>query len=387
MISGSVSVSDTTAWSDELPAGATAPAGFKGAVPVVSCGKVVLSSDAGHAYIRNGAATTAKTWGFNAPAAVPPNSSMMCLVSAMRSAIIVPYVLHGAFTLASGSQVERQHRRHLQRLQLPRPERDPDHLRSAPSGSTTISRPLTPMPSISGAVTLASDRRRSLLLGRCGDRRDWPPAGARDVIVAPTCAWTHPHSPPTSRRAGAGWPHRARRRAAENLAQGARPEPGGAGRSVRPPATGGIDRLDQARRDRQGGAVPHRAPPGHHLRRRRRAPGADAGGAGRRGARRAAVVAAAGRAGTERALRDPAACRTGRRAGGRQRSAARHRRLARQFGGQAQAPDGAQVVAVFGLPQAYRSDAERAMRCAIELGRRAGGARRARHGAAAGALG
>ncbi len=43
--------------------------------------------------------------------------------------------------------------------------------------------------------------------------------------------------------------------------------------------------------------------------------------------------------------------------------------LARQFGGQAQAPDGEQVVAVFGLPQAFRSDAERAMRCAIELAR------------------
>ena len=43
--------------------------------------------------------------------------------------------------------------------------------------------------------------------------------------------------------------------------------------------------------------------------------------------------------------------------------------IARQFGGRAQAPDGAQVAAVFGLPQAYRSDAERAMRCAIALGR------------------
>jgi tetratricopeptide (TPR) repeat protein/transcriptional regulator with XRE-family HTH domain len=43
--------------------------------------------------------------------------------------------------------------------------------------------------------------------------------------------------------------------------------------------------------------------------------------------------------------------------------------LARQFGGHVQAPLGAQVVAVFGLPQSYRSDAERAMRCAIALGR------------------
>ncbi|MDL2356124.1 MAG: AAA family ATPase, partial [Pseudomonadota bacterium] len=43
--------------------------------------------------------------------------------------------------------------------------------------------------------------------------------------------------------------------------------------------------------------------------------------------------------------------------------------LARQFGGQALAPDGAQMVAVFGLPQAFRSDAERALRCALALGR------------------
>jgi predicted ATPase/transcriptional regulator with XRE-family HTH domain len=42
--------------------------------------------------------------------------------------------------------------------------------------------------------------------------------------------------------------------------------------------------------------------------------------------------------------------------------------LARQFGGHAQPSDGARVVAVFGLPRAYRSDAERAMRCAIALG-------------------
>lgn len=43
--------------------------------------------------------------------------------------------------------------------------------------------------------------------------------------------------------------------------------------------------------------------------------------------------------------------------------------IARQFGGLPQAPDQAQVAVVFGLPQAYRSDSERAMRCAIELGR------------------
>jgi transcriptional regulator with XRE-family HTH domain len=43
--------------------------------------------------------------------------------------------------------------------------------------------------------------------------------------------------------------------------------------------------------------------------------------------------------------------------------------VAHQFGGHARAADGARAVAVFGLPQAYLSDAERAMRCALELGR------------------
>jgi tetratricopeptide (TPR) repeat protein/transcriptional regulator with XRE-family HTH domain len=40
-----------------------------------------------------------------------------------------------------------------------------------------------------------------------------------------------------------------------------------------------------------------------------------------------------------------------------------------QFGGRVEAVTGSQVWAVFGLPQAYRSDAERAVRCALELNR------------------
>ena len=41
----------------------------------------------------------------------------------------------------------------------------------------------------------------------------------------------------------------------------------------------------------------------------------------------------------------------------------------RQFGGQRETTDGNLVLASFGLPQAYRSDAERALRCAIALSR------------------
>jgi hypothetical protein len=153
MISGSVSVSDTTAWSDTLVEAALAPRGFKGAVPVLSSGRVVLSSDASHEYLRNGAATTAKTWGFNAPAAVPPNSAMMCLVSAMRSTITVPYTLYGAVTLASGCQVNGSiagsySGSNCHDLSVTLTTYDP-----SPAGSHTISRPLTPMPSISGSTT------------------------------------------------------------------------------------------------------------------------------------------------------------------------------------------------------------------------------------------
>ncbi|UGQ46848.1 ATP-binding protein [Massilia endophytica] len=40
-----------------------------------------------------------------------------------------------------------------------------------------------------------------------------------------------------------------------------------------------------------------------------------------------------------------------------------------QFGGRMETPEGSTLRAVFGLPQAYRSDAERCMRCALELHR------------------
>jgi transcriptional regulator with XRE-family HTH domain/tetratricopeptide (TPR) repeat protein len=43
--------------------------------------------------------------------------------------------------------------------------------------------------------------------------------------------------------------------------------------------------------------------------------------------------------------------------------------LVQRFGGRVEAPEADRVVAVFGLPQAYRSDAERSMRCALELSR------------------
>lgn len=116
----------------------------------MSGAKVALSADAGHFYIRNGAATTAKTWGFNAPAAAPPHSSMMCLEVAIRSAVVVPYTLSGGFTLASGKQVAgtvcgSYTGSNCHDLSVTLTTYDPN-----PAGSTTISRPLTLIPTIGG---------------------------------------------------------------------------------------------------------------------------------------------------------------------------------------------------------------------------------------------
>jgi hypothetical protein len=120
---------------------------------VVHAGKIVLSNCGGHSYIRNGAATTAKTWGFSAPAAVPPRSSLTCLVSATRSTLRVPYRLSGSFTLASGRQVAgaiggMYSGANCHDLCVVLTTYD-----AAPAGNYTISRPLKPLPAMVGPAT------------------------------------------------------------------------------------------------------------------------------------------------------------------------------------------------------------------------------------------
>ncbi len=105
-ISGSVSVGDSASWSDRLAINVGVSASFSGPVPVMSGRKVTMSADSGHHFLRNGGTTAARNWGFNAPAAVPPNSAMTCVVAAVRSTVIVPYTLSGSFTLASGTRVD-----------------------------------------------------------------------------------------------------------------------------------------------------------------------------------------------------------------------------------------------------------------------------------------
>jgi hypothetical protein len=159
MISGSVTVSDSAAWSDVLDLDSAAPAGFKGAVPVVAGTRVQLSPDSHHLYLRNGAATTAKTWGFNAPATVPAESSMMCLVTATRSTVVVPYTLRGVFSLRSGVRVHGSVNgtytgSNSHDLSVTLTTYDP-----CPEYCSTVSRPLTPMPSIVGPTVVEHDPR------------------------------------------------------------------------------------------------------------------------------------------------------------------------------------------------------------------------------------
>ncbi|TFW17586.1 hypothetical protein E4L96_14200 [Massilia arenosa] len=153
LITGSVTVSDTAGWQDELGSAAACSLEIKSRIPIMVDGKVILTAEAAHPFTRNGATTTAKTWGFNAPAAVQANSSMMCLVSAMRTTITVPYTMSGLFTLESGVQVSGTiggtytgANCHDLAVTLTTFDLGPDE-------SYSVTRPLSPMPLIIGPST------------------------------------------------------------------------------------------------------------------------------------------------------------------------------------------------------------------------------------------
>lgn len=154
-ISGSVTVADNVSWCDELKLSSPSPAaaGIKGPVPMVTRERVVLSSEAGYVYQRNSAASVSKTWGFTAPASVPPQSSMMCLVSAVRTTVQVPYTLTGMFTLKSGARVHGSiggtyTGSNSHDLSVTMSTYDAD-----PARAHTVRRPLQPLPSIVGPAT------------------------------------------------------------------------------------------------------------------------------------------------------------------------------------------------------------------------------------------
>jgi hypothetical protein len=104
-ISGSKSVSETSGWSDSLGVKVGAKTSFKTGIPCVAEGKVEVSMEVSNTFTWNGSTTTTKTWGFNTPVSVPPNTVIICIVSATISTIAVPYTLTGTIKLKSGTKM------------------------------------------------------------------------------------------------------------------------------------------------------------------------------------------------------------------------------------------------------------------------------------------
>lgn len=105
-ITGSVSVSETSGWSDTLGFKVGVSTSFKTGVPFIAEGKVTVSVEVSNTYTWNNSTTTTKTWGFNTPVSVPANSSVSAVVSASRSTIVVPYAQIVILEFKSGVKVK-----------------------------------------------------------------------------------------------------------------------------------------------------------------------------------------------------------------------------------------------------------------------------------------
>jgi hypothetical protein len=101
-ITGSISVSETSGWSDTLGFKVGVSTSFKTGVPCIAEGKVTVSVEMSNTYTWNGSTTNTKTWGFSTPVSVPAHSKMSAVVSAHRSTIVVPYSQIAIFEFASG---------------------------------------------------------------------------------------------------------------------------------------------------------------------------------------------------------------------------------------------------------------------------------------------
>ena len=104
-ISGSVSISETSGWSDSLGFKIGVKTSFNTGIPYVADGKVDVSAEISNTYTWNGSTTKTKTWGFNSPVTVPPYTVINAIVSATVSTIAVPYTLKGTFVHESGARV------------------------------------------------------------------------------------------------------------------------------------------------------------------------------------------------------------------------------------------------------------------------------------------
>lgn len=103
-IASSVTVTETSSWSDSLAIRHGAHTTFTPGIPVVDGDDVVLA-EAGTTYIWNGASAATKNWCFSTPVTVAPTMSVRAVISATYSTISVPYILVGRLRFESGAQV------------------------------------------------------------------------------------------------------------------------------------------------------------------------------------------------------------------------------------------------------------------------------------------
>lgn len=104
-LAGSVTVTETSGWTDAFAVRHGGVTRFIPGIPIVAGDEVVMAAAADMGYIWNGASTTTKDWDYRTEVSVPAGVALRAVVSATYSTIAVPYTLIGRLTFESGVQV------------------------------------------------------------------------------------------------------------------------------------------------------------------------------------------------------------------------------------------------------------------------------------------
>ncbi|GLU34031.1 ETX/MTX2 family pore-forming toxin [Trinickia caryophylli] len=105
-LTGSVSASETSGWSDSFGFKIGLKTSFKTGVPCIADGKVEMSVELSNTYTWNGSNTNTKSWGFSTPIQVPANTALSAIISACRSTIVVPYTQIAILEFYSGAKTK-----------------------------------------------------------------------------------------------------------------------------------------------------------------------------------------------------------------------------------------------------------------------------------------
>lgn len=101
-ISGSISTSMQSGWSDSLGVKVGAKTTFETGIPFVAKGEVEVSAEVSNTFTWNGSTTKTQTFSFSTPVSVPPQSSIIALVSSTVSTVSVPCTVICEAILKSG---------------------------------------------------------------------------------------------------------------------------------------------------------------------------------------------------------------------------------------------------------------------------------------------